>query len=328
MARKAIKGAIAASVLGQAAQGFGAGIGKGMELEQLLAERALKKEAMEFERQKQSEAKAASLLEQRMKLLPMTQNTTTFDAQGNRTDIEGMRGISIDDNFGLNYGPDYSPGSKTVKTAAPNRGSIQQSQWIDSDGTPLLFDRDNQRYVRSDNGALPAGKITPAKGNAEAVQSAGRGAELYKKVDPLFDELQAKGDLGSRAALLPGVRNVAFPEINQMRNELRQAGFSFGGKNYTGTEAGIIEGTLVPNSLDSPESMELKRQAVKGYLKGQIDLLGAANLLGASGVQIKTILDKDAPSFSSEAEAEAAEAQGLLKKGQRVKIGGVAGTWE
>lgn len=306
MARKAIKGAIAASVLGQGAAGFGQGIMKGIELEQLMAERAIKNQMLEMEKEKNAQAVKASLLDARLKLLPYTQDTSIMDAQGNMQTTTGMRGVSIGDDFSINYGPNYSPGSKTVKTMSNNnRGSIQQSQFIDeSDGTPLLFDRDNFRYVRSNDGSLPRGRAIPVKGNAEAVQSAGRGAELLKKVDPLFDELNNKGPVMSRASLLPGVRNVAFPEVEQMRNELRQAGFSFGGKNYTGTEAAIIEGTLVPSSLDNAESRELKRKAVKGYISGQIDLLQAANLLGASGVKIKEVLGQSQGTAFSDPEKE------------------------
>jgi hypothetical protein len=214
----------------------------------------------------------------------------------------GVQGLSIDyDNAGnpvIKRDESYKPKEQPSKLGGGGpgsgvRGSYQQSTYVDSaDGTPLLFDRDGQRYIRSDNQLLPKGTAVPTKGAAEAVQSASRGAELLPKIDLLFNSLNQKSALGARLAVSPLVGPVAYPEITQLKNELKQVGFTFGGKNFTGNEEKIITGAMVPGPLDSQESREAKRNAIKGYVSGQMDLYQAANLLGPAGDQIKAVLQK------------------------------------
>jgi hypothetical protein len=173
-------------------------------------------------------------------------------------------------------------------------GSVQQTQFVDSsDGIPLLFDRANKMFVRSDNMGMPTGKPVPMKGNQDATQSASRGAELLPKIDQLFNSLARKSDFMAKASVAPGLSKIAFPETNQLKNEVKQIGFTFGGKNFTGNEEKIITDALIPGVFDNDESREAKRKALKGYISGQINLLEAANLLGASGAQIKQILGRN-----------------------------------
>lgn len=179
------------------------------------------------------------------------------------------------------------------------RGANQQSPYVDSaDGIPLIFDRDNQRYIRADTGQEARGKIVPAKGNNEAVSMGSRAAVMMPKVKYIFDKLDDMGEVSARMALTPGIGNVFFPVINQMKNELLQVGFTFGGKNFTGNEASIIAGAMVPGAFDNKESRALKRTAINGYISGQLDLLQAANLLGAGGSVIKEIIKANDPNNS------------------------------
>lgn len=113
-----------------------------------------------------------------------------------------------------------------------------------------------------------------------------------KNVDSFFDKLEEGSAISQRARLTPGIRQVFNPEVERFTNELKQVGFSFGGKQLTGTEEEIIMGTFVPNALDNKESRLAKREALKAYLGGNIDLMAAANLLGTQGQQIKEVLKK------------------------------------
>lgn len=209
-------------------------------------------------------------------------NIYTQDASGKFTDKTQLP-------RGERPGPILKPQTGTTG----GRGSTQQSQLVDShDSTPLLFDRDNKRYIRSTDNNPVIGSAIPMKGNAEAVTQTSRGLELIPKIDSLFDALDKKGEMGARASVTPLIGPLIYPEITQLKNELKQVGFTFGGKNFTGNEEKIISGAMIPGPLDSKESRDAKRKAIKGYVSGQIDLLSAANLLGASGKTVKDLLSK------------------------------------
>jgi hypothetical protein len=183
--------------------------------------------------------------------------------------------------------------TKPVSTGTGGKGSVQQSQLVDShDSVPLLFDRDNRTYVRSTDGQPVIGSAIPTKGNADAVSTTSRGLELLPKIDRLFNALDKKTPIGAKAATMPILGSVLYPEETQLRNELKQVGFTFGGKNFTGNEENIIVGAMVPSWNDNKASREAKRKALKGYISGQIDLMSAANLLGASGKSVKDLLNK------------------------------------
>ena len=187
-------------------------------------------------------------------------------------------------------------GMKPTAFAKPPGTSTQarnltQTSYVDSvDGVPILLDKNTRSYIRSDNGGAILGKAVPSKGQAEAVQSTSRAQVILPKIDTLFDSLAQKSELGARAAVIPGISKAFFPEINQLKNEVKQIGFTFGGKNFTGTEEQIIMDALIPNSFDNDASREAKREALKGYISGQTDLLQTANLLGPAGNRIKQVI--------------------------------------
>lgn len=179
----------------------------------------------------------------------------------------------------------------TVRTPTPGLGTITQTSYVDSaDGTPLILDKTTRSYLRVGENKAPIGKAVPSKGQAEATQSTSRALEILPKIDILFDSLSKKSELGARTATAPFIGRVAYPEINQLKNEVKQIGFTFGGKNFTGTEEQIITDALIPGPLDNDASREAKRKALKGYISGQTDLLGAANLLGPAGNRIKAVI--------------------------------------
>ncbi|MBK8871603.1 MAG: hypothetical protein IPN19_11325 [Elusimicrobia bacterium] len=189
-------------------------------------------------------------------------------------------------------GVDYQP----ISISRPGQtryNPSQQSSYMDSfDNTPVFWDVQRQSYLRVTDKQTPQGNIAPVKGNPEAVTSAARGVTLLKNVDSFFDKLEEGSAISQRARLTPGIRQVFNPEVERFTNELKQVGFSFGGKQLTGTEEEIIMGTFVPNALDNKESRLAKREALKAYLGGNIDLMAAANLLGTQGQQIKEVLKK------------------------------------
>jgi len=166
---------------------------------------------------------------------------------------------------------------------------ITSSGYVDQDGTPLYFDKSQKGLFRVGDKKPPIGMPTSAKGNQEAMTTASRGAELLPKVDILFDAVKAN-PLRSKLGLIPGVGKVISPEIAQLKNELKQVGFTFGGKNFTGNEAEIIEGAMIPNVFDNDMALEAKRKAIKGYITGQMSLLDVGNALGPAGSQIRSIL--------------------------------------
>lgn len=170
------------------------------------------------------------------------------------------------------------------------RGSLQQTSFVDSsDSMPLFFDRDGRSYVRSDGQPI-RGMAIPLKGNQEATQTASRGAELLPKIDELFDRLSGKSEFGARVSSMPIFGGIVDPVTNQLKSEIMQVGFTFGGKNFTGTEKDIIVDALVPTVFDNDQSRENKRTALKGYVTGQIDLLQAANLLGPAGTKVRQVI--------------------------------------
>ncbi len=192
--------------------------------------------------------------------------------------------------------PEQNPDLNYRSVTIPRQGNArynpaQQSSYMDSsDNTPVFWDVATKSYLRVTDKKKPIGKIAPVKGNADAVTSASRGVSLLKNVDAFFDKLDEGGEISQRMKLAPGVRQVFHPEIERFVNELKQVGFSFGGKQLTGTEEDIIMGTFVPNALDNKESKLAKRQALKSYLSGNIDLLAASNLLGTQGQAIRDVL--------------------------------------
>jgi hypothetical protein len=230
---------------------------------------------------------------------------------GNNRTFPGVQGLSIQYDEGGNpyiardegYAPKDVP--KGVGGGLAQRGSVQQTAYVDSsDGAPLFFDREGQRYVRSSDGQTVVGRPVPNKGQGEAVQSAARASELMPKIDVLFDALNQKSELGARAAVAPAIGPAFYPEINQLRQEVKQVGFTFGGKNFTGNEEAIIMGALIPGPFDSPASREAKRTALKGYVSGQIDLMGAANLLGPAGIEIKRVIKPQLKAITTETPAQ------------------------
>lgn len=186
----------------------------------------------------------------------------------------------------INYKPVSLPGQGSTRY-----NPAQQSNYMDSsDNTPVYWDVATKSYLRVTDKSKPIGNIAPIKGNADAVTSASRGLVLLKNVDSFFDQLSDGGILKQRSRLIPGVRQLFNPEVERFTNELKQVGFSFGGKQLTGTEEDIVMGTFVPNVLDNESSTLAKREALKNYLAGNIDLLSAANLLGTQGQSIREVL--------------------------------------
>jgi len=181
----------------------------------------------------------------------------------------------------------------SIKMGGGAENKTTSTQFVDEyDNMPLL--KKGNGFIRGDGSRKPSiGKPIPVKGNAEAVTSSSRGSEIYTKIDPFFEKLKSMDYIDRAKNLAPGVRNVFYPELNQVINELKQVGFSFGGKNYTGTEAAIIMGALIPNSLDNNESLNNKQVALKGYIGKNINLLQAGNLLGPAGQPILDIINKD-----------------------------------
>ena len=186
----------------------------------------------------------------------------------------------------VNYKPVSIPGQGSSRY-----NPAQQSSYMDSsDNTPVYWDVATKSYLRVTDKSKPIGNIAPIKGNADSVTSASRGIALLKNVDSFFDQLSKGGILKQRARLAPGVRQIFNPEVERFTNELKQVGFSFGGKQLTGSEEAIIMGTFVPNALDNEASTLAKRDALKSYLSGNIDLLAASNLLGTQGQAIRDVL--------------------------------------
>ncbi len=217
---------------------------------------------------------------------------------GKQTVFPGNQGFNIEyDEAGnpfVKRDENYNPGSVPKSTGGGGKGLPTLSNtFVDTDGTPLSFHRDTQTFTRTNDGRPPIGTPVPFKGNKEATTDASRGAVLLGAVDKLETAFKTMPEAKIRASLTPGVGAIAFPEIKQLRSELEQAGFSFGGKNFTGNEKAIIVGAMIPGPLDNDASRVAKFNAIRQYVAGNIDLLQAANLLGPSGAAIKSLIDKN-----------------------------------
>lgn len=181
-------------------------------------------------------------------------------------------------------------GSKGVPSAG-TPPKPQQSQYVDPvDGTPLNFM--NGQYLRPD-GNPPGGIPVLKKGDESAVSDANLIVQQVGNVDKLFDAYKNKSKMNAALQATP-LGNFSDPALKQIEDSLKLSAFTFGGKNLTGQEKEVVFGALFPKPTDAldPETYENKRNLLKNFYAGKIDLLQAANLLGPAGSQLKSMLQK------------------------------------
>lgn len=163
----------------------------------------------------------------------------------------------------------------------------QQSQYADpTDGTPLNFLSGN--YLRPD-GTPSRGTPVLKKGDESAVEGATLLANQIPNIKPMFDAYRQSKYPRLQATPAGSLMN---PSGKQAEDSLKLAAFTFGGKNLTAQEKDVVFGALFPSWTDDDASRTLKEQLLTEFMKGKIDLLQAANLLGPSGTPLQSMLAK------------------------------------
>lgn len=168
--------------------------------------------------------------------------------------------------------PYADPGSGQPLAFTPGRGLAPTASSGGSGGTPVL-----------------------KQGNEQAINDVALMQSQAGNIDKLFnayDQLDASGGMGGvKAKLQATPAGYALnPEMKQLENSLKLAAFTFGGKNLTANEKQVVFGAFFPGGLDNHGSRNLKRDLLKDYFSGKIDLLQAANLLGPAGAPLQGML--------------------------------------
>lgn len=173
------------------------------------------------------------------------------------------------------------------RVVASPRSNPQQSQFVDKDGTPLVYDPRTESYKRANIG----GNVTPVprKGDESAVGDAALLTNQVPNIKIMFDAY--RNSKNPRLQATPAGR-LLNPVGKQAEDSLKLAAFTFGGKNLTGTEKKVVFQALFPSITDNEESRNAKETLLTNYMSGKIDLLEAANLLGPSGSEMRSILEK------------------------------------
>ena len=181
-------------------------------------------------------------------------------------------------------------GSKVSVVGSSPGGSsgFVQGKYMDSDGTPLNFNRATGQYTRPDGS--PAVQPVLQKGDESAIGEANLMIQQLPNIDIVFNAYKDKSNAGARVqgTWLGGVLD---PETAAAENSLKLSAFTFGGKNLTAQEKAVVYGALFPSWKDNDGSRESKRAIMKNYFTGKIDLLEAANLLGPAGVKMREMLE-------------------------------------
>lgn len=165
----------------------------------------------------------------------------------------------------------------------------QKTDLVDpTTGLPLQFTPGSGYEIAPTPGGIAP---TPRKGDESAVTDANLIAQQAPNVDKLFDSYAQKSRLGSAAQASP-LGYVLDPAAKQVEDSLKLAAFTFGGKNLTGQEKEVVFGALFPKITDNQEALNNKRQLLKGFFSGKIDLLQAANLLGPAGAPLQQMLQQ------------------------------------
>lgn len=182
--------------------------------------------------------------------------------------------------------PYADPGTGQPLAFTPGKGLAPTPSTGGSGGTPVL-----------------------KQGNEQAIGDVALMQSQAENIDKLFDAYSGKGSLSAKAQATP-LGRVLDPETKQIENSLKLAAFTFGGKNLTGQEKSIVYGAFFPSGTDNSASRELKRDLLKNYFSGKVDLLQAANLLGPAGVPLRTMLQSKLKSnTTADPEADAAIAR-------------------
>lgn len=210
------------------------------------------------------------------------------EASQKATQLFGVRG-----DKGLVYDPNATAISEIP--IPPGDGPIIQkavSQTISpyadpSTGQPLAFTpgRGLSPAASSGGGGVPVLK----QGNEQAISDAAVMQTQIPNIDTLYDAYKAKGPIAARLQATPA-GSVLDPVAKQAENSLKLAAFTFGGKALTEQEKDVVFGAFFPSITDNAQSLENKRNLLKEYFAGKVDLLQAANLLGPAGAPLRGML--------------------------------------
>lgn len=171
----------------------------------------------------------------------------------------------------------------------PKAVSPTVSPYVDpGTGQPLIFTPGAGLSPAKSTGAS-SGTPTLKAGNEQAIGDVALMQTQAPNIDKLFNAYAAKGPMAARAQATP-IGRVLDPETKQLENSLKLAAFTFGGKNLTGQEKSVVFGAFFPSATDNAASLEQKRNLLKDYFSGKVDLLQAANLLGPTGNSVKAML--------------------------------------
>lgn len=246
------------------------------------------------------------------------------------TQLFGTRG-----DKGLVFNPNNTsiseiplPGSSD-EPIIPKAVSQTLSPYADPSGQPLAFTPGRGLTPVPSKGGTPVLK----QGNEQAISDAALMQSQAPNIDKLFDAYKAKTPAMAKIQATPA-GSALDPEAKQLENSLKLAAFTFGGKNLTGQEKQVVFGAFFPSLTDNPASREQKRNLLKNYSAGKIDLLQAANLLGPAGAPLRGMLQSkvqgsstpsfggaQTPTFANEQEAEASGYKGpAMINGKRAVI--------
>lgn len=226
--------------------------------------------------------------------------------------VPGMSGYSMTPRTEFDQVPEYLPnpntgkmeftgnykqlarprGGKTTAYKPPSSANAdrpRQTPYTDENGVPLLLGGDGALTPATIPGG---GKAVPFKGDESSIGDANLIAQQSPNVDKLFDAYAAMKVPGQARAQATGVGGLIDPATKQLEDSLKLTAFTFGGKNLTGQEKEVVFGALFPNWKDNDKSREQKRNLLKDFFAGKVDLLQAANLLGSAGGKLRQMLEE------------------------------------
>lgn len=199
------------------------------------------------------------------------------------------------------FGKTYIKNNKQGSGAGGS--SIQQTQFVDNDGTPLVFNKATGAYQRApvQQGVSPVSK----KGDESSIADATLLSNQLPNVKLMFDAYRKSSNPRLQSTAAGRVMN---PAGKQSENALKLAAFSFGGKNLTGQEKEVVFGALFPSWTDDDEARNAKEKLLTDFISQKIDLLQAANLLGPAGQKMRTMLEAKMKQPGSKSSAKASNA--------------------